>query len=484
MCGGCGRGRIVRLRCLPPARYVWGTPGSTSVPCPTTSCPTRSAACSTSARPRATRATGLGPMRFAPSSRSSAGSHRTGRGDPRRGRSFRATTPTPRPSTSRRRWPRRSRSLPTTIPEDLARCLRRPGGPSASRALGAGRGPRRSLVRGGAAHRGSRPAGRPHGSSGAPSASGWGGSRTLGLRRSRGEISILLDTSLEPTGDFVAPLIAAFDDERTGIAGGWGVTSRGRPRVRRRAAGRGRRRRGLLPRHPARGAPHGRRDRPSVPLLPQRRPRPQLRRSGRGMAGRANRPAPAASPRAPRVELGARRRAGSAQPAQLLPLPRSVARPARPAAPPGADRTGDASSAPGRGGAIPPTAGRHAPAGLAGHHDRRGDLRLAPAARRRARARARARAAVAAPRGAVPDALLRRVGRRRSGPASSGITTTGSRSRRARPRARRRGARAGGPRGRCSHRGPRPPRGACRPGGRSRPPPAARRAPGHHRRGR
>jgi len=54
---------------------------------------------------------------------------------------------------------------------------------------------------------------------------GWGGSRTLGLRHSRGRISILLDTSLEPTGDFVAPLLAAFDDERVGIAGGWGVTS-------------------------------------------------------------------------------------------------------------------------------------------------------------------------------------------------------------------------------------------------------------------
>ena len=35
---------------------------------------------------------------------------------------------------------------------------------------------------------------------------GWAGSRTLGLRQSRGEISILLDTSLEPTGDFVTPL--------------------------------------------------------------------------------------------------------------------------------------------------------------------------------------------------------------------------------------------------------------------------------------
>ncbi len=54
---------------------------------------------------------------------------------------------------------------------------------------------------------------------------GWGGSRTLGMRHSRGEITILLDTSLEPVGDFVAPLVAAFDDARVGIAGGWGVTS-------------------------------------------------------------------------------------------------------------------------------------------------------------------------------------------------------------------------------------------------------------------
>jgi GT2 family glycosyltransferase len=54
---------------------------------------------------------------------------------------------------------------------------------------------------------------------------GWGGSRTLGLRQSRGEVSILLDTSLEPAGDFVAPLLAAFTDPVVGIAGGWGVVS-------------------------------------------------------------------------------------------------------------------------------------------------------------------------------------------------------------------------------------------------------------------
>jgi Glycosyl transferase family 2 len=54
---------------------------------------------------------------------------------------------------------------------------------------------------------------------------GWADARTLGLRHSRGEITILLDTSLEPTGDFVGPLLAAFDDPAVGIAGGWGVTS-------------------------------------------------------------------------------------------------------------------------------------------------------------------------------------------------------------------------------------------------------------------
>jgi hypothetical protein len=54
---------------------------------------------------------------------------------------------------------------------------------------------------------------------------GWADARTLGMRRSMGEITILLDTSLEPTGDFVGPLVAAFDDPTVGLAGGWGVTS-------------------------------------------------------------------------------------------------------------------------------------------------------------------------------------------------------------------------------------------------------------------
>ena len=54
---------------------------------------------------------------------------------------------------------------------------------------------------------------------------GWADSRTFGLQRSRGEVAIIVDTSLEPTGDFVASLLAAFEDPTVGIAGGWGVTS-------------------------------------------------------------------------------------------------------------------------------------------------------------------------------------------------------------------------------------------------------------------
>lgn len=54
---------------------------------------------------------------------------------------------------------------------------------------------------------------------------GWADARTLGLTRSRGEITLLLDTSLEPIADFATPLLAAFEDPGVGIAGGWGVTS-------------------------------------------------------------------------------------------------------------------------------------------------------------------------------------------------------------------------------------------------------------------
>ncbi len=55
---------------------------------------------------------------------------------------------------------------------------------------------------------------------------GWADAVNLAFRRCRGAVSILLDTSLEPTGDLLGPLLAAFEDPRIGIAGGWGMTSR------------------------------------------------------------------------------------------------------------------------------------------------------------------------------------------------------------------------------------------------------------------
>jgi GT2 family glycosyltransferase len=55
---------------------------------------------------------------------------------------------------------------------------------------------------------------------------GWADAANLGLRNARGGVVVLLDTSVEPAGDFVGPLLAAFDDERVGVAGPWGVSSR------------------------------------------------------------------------------------------------------------------------------------------------------------------------------------------------------------------------------------------------------------------
>jgi GT2 family glycosyltransferase len=54
---------------------------------------------------------------------------------------------------------------------------------------------------------------------------GWADAVNVGLRRSRGAVVVLLDTSVEPQGAFLGPLRAAFDDPRVGMAGPWGVTS-------------------------------------------------------------------------------------------------------------------------------------------------------------------------------------------------------------------------------------------------------------------
>jgi hypothetical protein len=47
----------------------------------------------------------------------------------------------------------------------------------------------------------------------------------IGVRRATGPVVIVLDTSLEPTGDVVTPLVRALDDATVGVAGGFGIAS-------------------------------------------------------------------------------------------------------------------------------------------------------------------------------------------------------------------------------------------------------------------
>ena len=47
----------------------------------------------------------------------------------------------------------------------------------------------------------------------------------MGLRRAAAPVVVLLDTSVEATGDVVSPLVEALDDPTVAVAGGWGITS-------------------------------------------------------------------------------------------------------------------------------------------------------------------------------------------------------------------------------------------------------------------
>ena len=46
-----------------------------------------------------------------------------------------------------------------------------------------------------------------------------------GARRASGSVVILLDTSVEPAGDIITPLVHALDDPTVAVAGGWGIVS-------------------------------------------------------------------------------------------------------------------------------------------------------------------------------------------------------------------------------------------------------------------
>jgi hypothetical protein len=54
---------------------------------------------------------------------------------------------------------------------------------------------------------------------------GHGAALNVGLRRASGPIAVLLDTSVEATGDIVTPLVRALDDRTVALAGGWGIVS-------------------------------------------------------------------------------------------------------------------------------------------------------------------------------------------------------------------------------------------------------------------
>jgi cysteinyl-tRNA synthetase len=54
---------------------------------------------------------------------------------------------------------------------------------------------------------------------------GWAAARNAGLRRSRGEIVLAVDGSVEPTGDWFAPLAAALEDPALGIVGPFGIVT-------------------------------------------------------------------------------------------------------------------------------------------------------------------------------------------------------------------------------------------------------------------
>src|SRR5436190_21877178 len=54
---------------------------------------------------------------------------------------------------------------------------------------------------------------------------GTGAAWNVGIRRAGGRVIVIVDTSVEPTGDLVTPLIAALDDASVGVAGGFGLVS-------------------------------------------------------------------------------------------------------------------------------------------------------------------------------------------------------------------------------------------------------------------
>ena len=54
---------------------------------------------------------------------------------------------------------------------------------------------------------------------------GQGAALNVGIRRAAAPVVIVMDASVEPTGDIVSPLVAALEDPTVAVAGGWGISS-------------------------------------------------------------------------------------------------------------------------------------------------------------------------------------------------------------------------------------------------------------------
>jgi cysteinyl-tRNA synthetase len=55
---------------------------------------------------------------------------------------------------------------------------------------------------------------------------GWGAARNAGLRRSRGSTVLVVDGSVEPTGDVLGPIEAVLADPTVGVAGPFGIVTK------------------------------------------------------------------------------------------------------------------------------------------------------------------------------------------------------------------------------------------------------------------
>jgi cysteinyl-tRNA synthetase len=54
---------------------------------------------------------------------------------------------------------------------------------------------------------------------------GWGAARNAGLKRAAGRVVVVVDGSIEPTGDVLGPLQRALEDDGVGVAGPFGIVT-------------------------------------------------------------------------------------------------------------------------------------------------------------------------------------------------------------------------------------------------------------------